>query len=445
MRVALVVPGGEREMPGMGKVTRPPLGVCYLKSYLEQNGHEARVFHQVDENNEQLAKKISEYNPQLAGFSTMSCVYDIGVDLAGKLKGHNPNIRTVFGGEHITGSFAEDQKYENGFFDKSCSGKNVDYYIPFEGEKPLLNLVGGLEAKTNEEDIRGILVQKNGKWVYAGQVPRVENLDELPAPDRSDLPYGKYRSRNEPSSLEYMHTGRGCKFRCSYCATPVSSPGKVVANSAERVLDEMEDRYNAGHNKFFFADELFTFDTQRVADICRGIEERELKGKIQYRVFARVDDVSKGKINLEMLKDSGCNGLFFGVESMNQETLNRLRKGTTPEMIETAINKTYEAGIPVWGSLMVGFPWENEAQLIESLNKYKAIAEGKVAHTYTSFITPFPGTDFHHYCRSNDFIVNPDYLRSDCQTPALKTEIPQDKLISIYNNFKHWTEKENEN
>jgi anaerobic magnesium-protoporphyrin IX monomethyl ester cyclase len=138
-----------------------------------------------------------------------------------------------------------------------------------------------------------------------------------------------------------------------------------------------------------------------------------------------------------MLKDSGCNGLFFGVESMNQETLDKLNKRTTPEMIETAINRTNAAGIPVWGSLMMGFPWETEAQLQSGLNRYLALVnQGKVAHTYASFITPFPGTEFHHYCRDNGLITNPNYLKSDCRTPSLRTPIPTERLIEIHRNFE---------
>ena len=166
-------------------------------------------------------------------------------------------------------------------------------------------------------------------------------------------------------------------------ATPVSNPGVVAANSAKRVLDELEDRYrNHGRTHFFFADELFTFDSQRVADICKGIKDRGLQGKIKYRVFARVDDVVNGRINLDMLKESGCNGLFFGVESMNEETLRRLRKGTTPEMIEHAINQTNESGIPVWASLMVGYPWETEEQLKQSLSRYLAISEKSCTYLF---------------------------------------------------------------
>ena len=440
MKVALIIPGGKKEMEGMKTVARPPLGVCYLKSYLQQNGYDARVFHQVDESDSELVKKVLEYSPDLAGFSTMSCAFDEGVNLAKKIKQTDSRIKTVFGGEHITGSFAEDQKYEKGFFQNSCGREGIDYFIPFEGEIPLLNLVNGIEARANDRNIKGIIFKENGKWMVEEYqaVPRVQNLDELPMPDRSDLPYDKYCSVDESSDLEYMHTGRGCRFRCSYCATPVSNPGRVAANSAERVLDEMEDRYkNHGRTHFFFADELFTFDAQRVADICRGIEERGLKGKIQYRVFARVDDVAKDRLDLQMLKESGCNGLFFGVESMNEETLRKLRKGTTPEMIEQAINRTYDAGIPVWASLMVGFPWETEEQLKHGLDRYTDIArQGKVFHTYSSFITPFPGTDFHHYCRSNGLITNPNYLGSDCSTPSLRTPITEERLIEIHRKFR---------
>ena len=213
MKVALIVPGGKKEMVGMKTVARPPLGVCYLKSYLEQNGHNTRVFHQIDETDSELVDKVTEFDPQIAGFSTMSCVFDEGVSLAQKLKAKEQKIKTVFGGEHITGCFAEDQKYESGFFQDSCSREGIDYFIPFEGEKPLLNLVNGLSHKKQEKDVQGILFKDKGKWEYTGQVPRIKNLDELPMADRSDLPYDKYCSIDESSDLEYMHTGRGCRFR----------------------------------------------------------------------------------------------------------------------------------------------------------------------------------------------------------------------------------------
>lgn len=92
MKVALIVPGGKKEMEGMKTVARPPLGICHLKSYLEQNGHQARVFHQIDETDSELVKKVSEFNPQVAGFSTMSCVFEEGVSLAQKLKKINHHI-----------------------------------------------------------------------------------------------------------------------------------------------------------------------------------------------------------------------------------------------------------------------------------------------------------------------------------------------------------------
>jgi anaerobic magnesium-protoporphyrin IX monomethyl ester cyclase len=437
MKVALIVPGGKKEMDGMSQVARPPLGVCYLKSYLEKNGHDTKVFHQVDESNSKLIKEVLEYGPNLIGFSVMSCVFDEGVKLAQGIKLLKKSIKIVFGGEHVTGSFAEDQRYEKGFFKKACARKGIDYFIPFEGEKPLLNLVEGIERKIADKKIKGILFNNNGKWEFSGQVPRIMDLDELPAPNRDDLPYDKYCSVDEENDLEYMHTGRGCRFRCSYCATPISSPGKVVANSAKRVLDEMEDRYkNHGRTHFFFADELFTFDPKRVEEICKGIKNRGMKGKIKYRVFARVDDVSKGKVDLKMLKESGCNGLFFGIESMNAETLNKLRKGTTPEMIEDAINKTYDSDIPIWGSIMLGYPWEDEKQLQESLDRLLPIVKEKVAHLYMSFITPFPGTDFHHYCRENKLITNPNYLRSDSSLPSIKAPISKKRLIEIYKKFR---------
>jgi radical SAM superfamily enzyme YgiQ (UPF0313 family) len=86
---------------------------------------------------------------------------------------------------------------------------------------------------------------------------------------------------------------------------------------------------------------------------------------------------------------------------------------------------------------MVGYPWETEEQLKQSLDRYTSIVkQGKIFHTYSAFITPFPGTVFHHYCRSNGLITNHNYLRSNCSVPSLRTPIPQDRLVEIHRQFR---------
>ena len=135
------------------------------------------------------------------------------------------------------------------------------------------------------------------------------------------------------------------------------------------------------------------------------------------------------------MKRAGLSGLFFGVESMNQETLNRLNKGTTPSQVRIAVEQTFRAGVQVWCSLMIGYPWETEAELRKSLDDFLALGD-KIHQTYIVFITPFPGTPFYNQCIRNDWVVKPAQIgRTDCSTPILRTPINEEVLMEIYNDF----------
>lgn len=438
MRIALIVSSGEKDMSGMGNVARPPLGVCYLKAYLSKKGFcDVKIFHQIDETNEELVALVLDFNPDLVGFSVMSCAFSNSVFLAKKLKEAKPNIITVFGGEHITGIYVDETKYGSPLMsDALRENRCIDFLIPFEGEMALVGLTTAIQKGNNPSEIPGIAFWKDGLYITS-RLERVRHLDILPMADRSDLPYEKYHSVDESSDLEYMHTTRGCKFNCSYCATPVSNPGNVAKNSASRILEEIEFLYHHYKRKsFFFCDELFTADIQRIEEFCRGLIHRDLNDKISWRVFARVDDISTGMLDLELMKKAGLSGLFFGVESMNPITLKKLGKGTTPEQVKTAITNTYKADVDVWCSLMIGYPWESEEELRRSLDDYLAIQkEGAIKHTYVAFITPFPGTRFYRQCIDNDWIKDDAFLRSDCSRPVLSTPISREKLIEMYEEF----------
>lgn len=440
-KIALVVPGGQKDMGAMGNVARPPLGVCYLKAYLAKNGYvDTQIFHQVDETSDEMIQKVTDFRPNIVGFSVMSCVFEEGAKLAKKLKSLFPEITIVFGGEHVSAIVADEMNYNSRLATIEFQNHpHIDYMIPFEGEVALLGLVEKLHADESGVTAPGIVYYDNlnSKAILSKKIARIQDLDTLPIPDRSDLPYEKYHSVDDEVALEYMHMTRGCKYRCSYCATPVSSVGKPVTNSARRILDEVELVYREyGRRDFFFCDELFTADYQRIEEFCTGLLSRKLD--ISWRVFARVNDLSgKNQINIDLMKRAGLSGLFFGVESMNQQTLNQLSKGTTPSQVRLAVERTFQAGVQPWCSLMMGYPWETETELKKSLNDFLTL-KNKVRQTYIAFITPFPGTPFYNQCVRNDWITKSDQIgRTDCSTPILRTPMDEKVLVDIYNDFLH--------
>ena len=122
-------------------------------------------------------------------------------------------------------------------------------------------------------------------------------------------------------------------MQCSFCASAALHGNRLRMRSAKNVVDEMEHLikdHDAG--MIAFMDDTFTLKPNRVAEICDEIIKRELN--IYWGCTARADTLSDEL--LRKLSDSGCITLFLGVESADQQQLDKLNKQLTIEKIRQA-------------------------------------------------------------------------------------------------------------
>ncbi len=76
-------------------------------------------------------------------------------------------------------------------------------------------------------------------------------------------------------------------------------------------------------------------------------EKRARGNKILFTASIRPDEVEKDISTLSRLKEAGCYGVFAGVESVNQELLDRIEKKITVEQCKNMIKDCKEAGLPL--------------------------------------------------------------------------------------------------
>ncbi len=128
---------------------------------------------------------------------------------------------------------------------------------------------------------------------------------------------------------------------------------------------------------------------------------------------ARVDQVDREL--LEIMADSGCYLIGYGVESGSQKTLDRLaRKDLDIETIEFATRETLRAGIHLKTYVMLGQEWETTEDIEETFRFAKKLRSDFVSFCITK---PYPGTalfraskrewkdedfdNYHHYSSQN--------------------------------------------
>jgi len=122
-----------------------------------------------------------------------------------------------------------------------------------------------------------------------------------------------------------------------------------------------------------------------VLEFCRELKARKLD--VRWMCNSRVDSIDAQMA--AAMKDSGCTGISFGVESGVQDILDRVRKGTTTEQGREAIATVKAAGISSLAHFILGLPGETK-ETIRRTVAYAKEVDPDWAQFYCA--TPLPGT-----------------------------------------------------
>jgi len=262
--------------------------------------------------------------------------------------------------------------------------------------------------------------REKGTVVLRGRM--LENLDEIPYPDRSILEKEHYWD-----NLGSMFTSRGCPYNCLFCATRLIMGRKFRARSAGNVIGEwieLRERYKAP--KIRILDDVFTFDRGRVVKICRQVLEYGL-GEWSLPNGVRVDNVDREL--LELMAESGCTTVWYGVESGSQKVLNLLRKSITLERVEKIVKWSKDVDLNVGLFFMVGAPGEN-LEIVEKTLEF--IEKLDPDYVHFSIATPYPGTDFWKWVEENGRFTTLDYTKFEREFIFETADYPlEDRLKAV--------------
>lgn len=343
-----------------------PIGLAYLKSFLEENDFESRIFdlnilyaedlfEAIGDHNKKkrilesaykaLKEEVISYNPKVIAFTMLEPTFMSAVFLIKKLKSDfNDDIITVAGGPHV--SYLKK---------KILDFKVIDVAIPGEGELPLLDLV---ERITSGKKLHSSLyyTRKDKKVVGGTDLKFIKDLDTIPFPDYSDLKFDSY-----PFPFIISIFGRGCINGCIFCGVPY-----IYNNYRERSPDNIysEIKRNVeeyGFNVLAFTDSLLNANPVLTKKICKKIidDKRDINWMAEVHPSISKD---LGKVWYQ----AGCRFLYISPETGSQKTADRMNKGVNIKEAEKSIKNAHDNGIykSVW--FIVGFPFEKPSELDET-------------------------------------------------------------------------------
>jgi len=382
MRIALINP----PQKNLGPNKWVPLGLTYIAAILEKNGHNIKII-DMNAKNMSLVDLDNYLNGDfdVIGVTGMITQYSSVLSIIATSKMKCPKAKVILGGPLATTLFAE--LLENSL---------ADFVVLGEGEKSISSLIESIESGSKIVDIKGIAYRDNGQIIVTKPVEPISNLDTLPFPARHLLDMQCYiqdHFKNLGLKIEgYNHirstnliSSRGCPYNCTFCFKDMWG-FRWRGRSAKNIVDEMSQLNELyGINGFFFNDDTFVLDRERIFELAAILKERELNF-IWY---------CNGRINLmdeDLLKamyGAGCRCICYGIESGNQRILDSLNKGIKISDIRKVVAFTKNAGIKITGYFMIGMPGETNETIQDTISLARELDLDFYGFSIT---TPLPGT-----------------------------------------------------
>ena len=376
-----------------------PLGLSYIAAVLEKNGFEVKVLDLLvsQYSEEKLYRCMAEFRPEVVGVPAVTMNYPISSNMLRLCKRFDENAITVIGGPHVT--FCAEQTLREAPW--------IDIVVRGEGEYTMLDIVSGKKLP----EIEGLVFRKEDGMVITGNRPWIENLDELPFPARHLFPLSKYRAFSAGGSLI---TGRGCPFNCIFCLGHRMTGRRVRLRNPKLVVDEMQLVQELGFKEIHVEDDLLTLNHPHVYAICDEIVNRGLN--IRWGAFSRVDTINRQL--LRKMKQAGCSDLVYGVESGNQEILDRVKKKITLKKVREAVALTKEMGMTAFASFILGLPGETKDTMRRSYDFVRQLGTPYAFHV----LAPFPGTEVREKAEEYGITVLTDeWSKYDANRPVTAT------------------------
>jgi hypothetical protein len=250
---------------------------------------------------------------------------------------------------------------------------------------------------------------------WAEQLPAVvinpPSLDEL----------SRYRS-----PMLGIYPVRGCPYQCNYCSVIKISGRQVRSPDIESTLESLRRAKRAGVELIIFVSDNFNKFPQ-----VRELLQAMIDERLELRFFCQCDtQIAKDPELVELLSRAHCSEMFVGVESFNRKTLKAAGKyHNYPEHYAEIIRMCNEAGIRPHFSNIIGFPEDNEEEILHHLDILKTLRP-KAASFF--ILTPIPGTQQYDKFRNARLITERNLDRFDATFPTwLHPNLSHQRLIDM--------------
>jgi len=338
----------------------PGMSGIHLSNYLTGCGFKVKVINNFDSEYDlyETYYRQSEVPPLVGISSTFYLGWGQVGALAERVRSITPDAQIVTGGAFVN-SQAVSEGYDR--FEKVMRKYGINYVLhAMNSETDLRDL---LCCRTGEKDFSDLknfcAIDKNintgSFYVSPNEWHRpVLNLAEVPANwHLLDLPF--------LHSTIQIRTSYGCPFECAFCSYPTTAREWTTLDVAdiERHLDSLSKIPQV--KRIIFTDDTLNVPPKRFKKILSLLSRYDF----EWFSFLRVQYIDEE--DAKMMRESGCKGVYLGIESANDAVLRNMKKKVTVDHLARGIRLLNKYGIDYLAAFVLGFPGETYASICDNV------------------------------------------------------------------------------
>lgn len=391
----------------------------------------------------QWLERIKQAEPDIIAIETKTPVVKRHWKIIDDLKAHIANAMVILMGDHVTALPVESFKHSKvdaviqlGDYDFSL--KEIADFV--SGRKSRLAdggiYIRNLDGRYDNSNFKEINIGNDGNVLYTGPVDLSKHdLSTLPQIDRELTQWQLYASKNGNFKYlpgTYTMAGRDCWWgKCHFCSWTSLYPGNTYRTvSVERQLNEIGTLIDRYRIKEIFDDSGCFPRGKWLEDFCQGVIDRGYHNRVVLGCNMRVGGLTQEQFGL--MNRANFRFILIGLESMNQPTLNRLKKGIRAEQVEETCRMAKKAGLEPHITAMVGYPWETREDAMQTINFARRLfKKGYIDSLQATIVVPYPGTPIFEEARKKGWLLTEDWDNYDMKQSVWKSPVDNGDIMKF--------------
>lgn len=329
--------------------------IAYLGSFLHKHGLTFDYITTFQEEKEYLKEQLCNQNIRAVAIPTTYYISPAPIlEIMDFIRNYNSKVKIIIGGPFVA---TQIKVQDEATFDYICEMIGADVYInSSQGEQALVNTLVNFKQNKGLENVANIIYKS--KTNYRKTEIRLENN-----PLEQNLVNWNLFEQRVGTQIS-IRTSISCPFSCAFCGFPEHA-GKYQFIMEDDLCTELDKVHSIKKVKSInFLDDTFNVPPERFKNILRTMIKKDYG--FRWNSFFRCQYADEEMVRL--MKESGCEGVFLGVESGNQEILKNMNKRVLVKDLIRGMDLLKKYGITTYASFIVGFPGETEKTMRDTID-----------------------------------------------------------------------------